>query len=108
MSWEADMDAMLANVPSTGPAKERRRPFDVQRGMMEESLGKIAKTKTGIAEMAKIYESKTGKSGEFAHGPMSTIRKMALGKGRKTRRSTSKRLRGRSRYASGATRKGKN
>ena len=110
MSWEDDADineAYFRTNPTPLP-KARTRPFDVQRGMMEESLGAIAKTKSGLAEMKKIYEGKTGQSGEFEHGPMSIVRKMTLGKGkRKTRRATSKRSRGRSRYASVGSRKGK-
>lgn len=115
MSWEDDADvneAYFRENPTPLP-KERTRPFDVKRGMMEESLGKLAKEKSGIVATSKVYEQKTGQSGQFEHGPMSIIKDMARsGRGKKkTRRGgkkvTSKRSRGRSRYASGGSRKGK-
>lgn len=111
MSWEDDADlneAYLRANPAP-PPKERDRPFDVKRGLMEDALGRVSKVKSGLAEMKKQYEQKTGQSGEFEHGPMALVRKLTLGKGKKkTRRaSTSKRWRGRSRRAGAGSRKGK-
>ena len=115
MSWEQDADATEAYFrenPTPLP-KARTRPFDVKRGVMEESLGKLNKEKAGIVAMTKVYEQKTGQSGQFEHGPMSIVKEMAQrarGK-KKTRRGgkkvTSKRSRGRSRYASAGSRRGK-
>ena len=114
MSWEDDADlnqAYLEANPAPAP-RPRARPFDVQRGMMEEPIARAEGAKSGVAAMKGVYETKTGQSGEFDTGPMSLVRKYAIGKGkRKTRRggkkTTSKRSRGRSRYASGGSRKGK-
>jgi hypothetical protein len=111
MSWEDDADvneAYFRENPTPLP-KARTRPFDVKRGVVEESLGKLAKEKSGIVAMSKVYEQKTGQSGQFEHGPMSIIKDMARsGRGKKkTRRVTSKRSRGRTRYASGGSRRGK-
>lgn len=114
MSWDVDADlnqAYLEANPAPAP-RQRARPFDVQRGMMEEPISRVEKAKSGVAAMKGVYEAKTGQSGEFDTGPMSLVRKFAIGKGnRKTRRGgkkvTSKRSRGRSRYASAGSRKGK-
>lgn len=112
MSWDTDADINEAYMQNRPLPPSKERALDVRRGMLEEPIGRVLKTKSGLAEMKKVYEEKTGQSGEFEHGPMSIVRKMTVGKGkRKTRRGgkklTSKRSRGRSRYASGGSRKGK-
>lgn len=115
MSWDVDADlneAYQRENPVPAP-RPRTRPFDVQRGMMEEPLGKLNKEKAGIVETSKLYERITGQSGQYEHGPMRIIKDMSRsGRGKKkTRRGgkklTSKRSRGRSRYASAGSRRGK-